>query len=231
MPVETRVQKRKNDASLRTFFNKKRFLKVSRCINIEKASPYWRISYLNKIKRQQNIPVGPKNTWDRYNSGEITLDEIHKLFNELPIHESLRELYNRVSEFKEEIIFKGVRFKNLQIAPMINVIDTYRHFNSMSQHDLIEFAYFDTDKNSDFIYKIAYIPSVNRFVVLFDYYICVSWYSLNFRPLYARHFLTFNDLIKVTLNSQITSNIVTKINSGQHLIGKRLKQKISDYKL
>ena len=85
MPVETRGEKRENDASLRTFFNKKRFLKVSRCINIEKSSPYWRISYLNMIKRQQNIPVCPKNTWDRYNSGDITLDEIIKLFNKLPI--------------------------------------------------------------------------------------------------------------------------------------------------
>ena len=231
MPVVTRGEKRENDASLRTFFNKKRFLRVSRCINIEKSSPYWRISYLNMIKRQQNIPVGPKNTWDRYNSGDLTLDEIIKLFNKLPIHDSLRELYTRVSEFKEEIIFTGVRFKNLQLAPMINVIDTFQHNKMMSQHDLVEFAYFDTDRNSDFIYKIAYIPSINRFIILYDYWCSNSSYIFTFKPHYARQYLRFNELINTCLMSQISSNLVTLIYNGQHLIGKKIKQKISDYEL
>ena len=211
MPVITRGEKRENDASLRTFFNKKRFLRVSRCINIEKSSPYWRISYLN--------------------SGDITLDEIIKLFNKLPIHDSLRELYTRVSEFKEEIIFTGVRFKNLQLAPMINVIDTFQHNKMMSQHDLVEFAYFDTDRNSDFIYKIAYIPSINRFIILYDYWCSNSSYIFTFKPHYARQYLRFNELINTCLMSQISSNLVTLIYNGQHLIGKKIKQKISDYEL
>jgi len=232
MPVETRSEKGENNTSLRAIFNKKRFLRVSRCINIEKASPYWRVSYLNKIKRQQNIPVGLKNTWDRYNCRDITLDEITKLFNELPIHDSIRELYNRVSEFKKEIIFTGVRFKNLQLVPMINVIDTYRHFNAMSQRDLIEFAYFDTDKSSDFIYKIGYIPSVNRFVILYDYCSSISYYSLNFKHHYAKKLLKFTELIKeFLLNPSISSITVTNIHNGEHLIGKNIKSKKSNYYL
>ena len=34
---------------------------------------------------------------------------------------------------------------------MINVIDIFQHNKMMSQHDLVEFAHFDIDRNSDFI--------------------------------------------------------------------------------
>ena len=231
--METRRQKMENDASLRTFLLKKKQMKNSRCINVEKASPYWRISFLNKIKREMGVPLGKPNIWDRYKRGDFkSVDDIFEIFKQIPLHKSIIEMYTRIKDFKEGIILTGVRFKSVQLSPMINVIDTYNYFMEMGQRDLIEFGYIDYDSKSNYIYKIGYIPSVNRFVIMKDYYISVSFYSLTFSYKYAKKLLKLEELIKdAFLVSSISSINVVNITNGQHLVNKKIKYKKSNYDL
>lgn len=233
MAIETRRQSSENSVALRAILSKKREFKRSRSIFVEKTSPYWRVSYLNKIRKEQGLLPCCPNTWDKFNTGKILKCDVIKLFNEIPMHDCIREIYTRVSAEKEDIIKTGVRFKGVQLCPMINVIDTYNYFKSSNQRDLIEFGYIDEGRDSNFIVKIGYIPSVNRFVLLRDYYISVSYYSFGFHYSYATDLITFNELInniflRKTKNSSIN---ITNIKNGEHLIGKKCKYEISDYEL
>lgn len=233
MAIETRRQSSENSVALRAILSKKREFKRSRCIFVEKASPYWRISYLNKIRKEKGMLPCRPNTWDKFNTGKILKGDVINLFNEIPMHNCIRELYTRVSEEKEDIIKTGIKYKNIQLCPMINVIDTYNYLKSSNQCNLIEFGYIEEGKNSDFIVKIAYIPSVNRFVLLRDYYLSISHYSFGFHPSYAACLITFNELINniFLMKTKNTSIMITNIKNGAHLNGKKYKQKISNYEL
>jgi hypothetical protein len=233
MGIETRRQSSENSVALHAILLKKREFKRSRCIFVEKASPYWRISYLNKIRKEQGMLPCRPNTWDNFNSGKILKDDVINLFNKIPIHSCIRELYTRVLEKKEDIIKTGIRFKNIQLCPMINVIDTYNYFKGCNQYDLIEFGYIDEGRDSELIVKIAYIPSVNRFVLLRDCYLTVSHYSFGFHHSYATGLIKFNELINniFLMKTKNTSIMITNIKNGAHLIGKKCKYEISNYEL
>ena len=82
-------------------------------------------------------------------------------------------------------------------------------------------------------FEIAYIPSVNRFVLLRDCYLTVSHYSFGFHHSYATGLITFNELINniFLMKTKNTSIMITNIKNGAHLIGKKCKYEISNYEL